>query len=186
MIKKEQKIFVNLKRPLNKSKNKSNSIPKSNQNEIKMKSNDITHQDVNVIVNDNVNVNKLDNSVSENINSDLCNKIINIKDEYLESEFEKLWEYYPNKQGKVQALDEYKKARKSGTTYDEIAKGLKKYIKYCSDEIKEKKYIKHGSTWFSQCCWKDDYTVSKQIQSSKSNNQLGILKGVYDGTIKIS
>lgn len=75
----QTKIFNNLKRPLDKSKNrgKSGSITKSseeqkenetksneNQNEIKNKSNknqneneSKTHQDVNVIVNDNVNVN---------------------------------------------------------------------------------------------------------------------------------
>ena len=71
----QMKVFNNLKRPLDKSKNKSNKASKQNQNEIKSKSkeNQIeiknnsndnqnepktkTHQDVNVIVNDNVNVN---------------------------------------------------------------------------------------------------------------------------------
>ena len=55
----ENKVFINLKRPLNKSKNKSKSATKtkSNQNqiEIKSKSNVVAHQDVNV--NDNVYVN---------------------------------------------------------------------------------------------------------------------------------
>lgn len=71
----QMKVFNNLKRPLDKSKNKSNKASKQNQNETKRKpkenqieiknnSNDNqnetktkTHQDVNVIVNDNVSVN---------------------------------------------------------------------------------------------------------------------------------
>lgn len=71
----QMKVFNNLKRPLDKSKNKSNKASKQNQNEIKLKSKQTqieiknnsndnqnetktkTHQDVNVIVNDNVNVN---------------------------------------------------------------------------------------------------------------------------------
>lgn len=104
----------------------------------------------------------------------------------LEKEFDKLWEYYPNKKGKDQALDKYIKARKSGTTYDEVAQGLKNYIRYCNHEKTEKRFIKHGSTWFRQKCWKDDYTISTQTKSTKSNNQMEILKGVYDGTIKVN
>ena len=54
----ETKVFVNLKRPLEKSKNKSQNANKKksnqNQNEIKLKSNEYTHHDVNVHVNDNV------------------------------------------------------------------------------------------------------------------------------------
>lgn len=60
----EKKVFVNLKRPLDKSKNKANNArPKQNQKEVKSKSNENqnsfkeeAHQDVNVIVNDNVYV----------------------------------------------------------------------------------------------------------------------------------
>lgn len=59
---KQMKVFNNLKRPLDKSKNKSKNTLKKNQNEIKLKSNQNqidnqnkiklkTHQDVNVYVN---------------------------------------------------------------------------------------------------------------------------------------
>lgn len=68
----ENKIFINLKRPLEKSKkrakNGATKKTKANQNEIKMKSNENqnnnkkkSHQDVNVIV--NVNNNKINNSL---------------------------------------------------------------------------------------------------------------------------
>ena len=72
----QSKIFNNLKRPLDKSKNRSKcgSITKSNenQNEIKTKSNENqneikkeTHQDVNVIVPVNDNVNVKNNSLED-------------------------------------------------------------------------------------------------------------------------
>ena len=83
----EKKVFVNLKRPLDKSKNKANSgrtkqsqneiksKSKENQNEAKMKSNQNqneikkgTHQDVNVIVNDNVYV-YVENKLNRTLNS---------------------------------------------------------------------------------------------------------------------
>ena len=55
---KENKVFVNLKRPLEKSKSRSQNANKNksnqNQNEIKLKSKRYTHHDVNVYVNDNV------------------------------------------------------------------------------------------------------------------------------------
>lgn len=75
---KEKKVFVNLKRPLDKSKNKSkNTISRQNQKEIKNKSNEnqnkikskskgVTHQDVIVNVNDNVYVNNIYSYIEDN------------------------------------------------------------------------------------------------------------------------
>lgn len=102
-----------------------------------------------------------------------------------EKEFDKLWEYYPNKKGKDQARTKYISVRKSGTTYEEVAQGLKNYLKYIKAEKIEDKYIKHGSTWFNQKCWNDDYKTSN-TSNKKSDGQMELLKGVYDGTIKIS
>lgn len=74
----EKKVFVNLKRPLDKSKNKSNNArTKQNQKEIKNKSNEnqnkikskskgVTHQDVIVNVNDNVYVNNIYSYIEDN------------------------------------------------------------------------------------------------------------------------
>ena len=70
----EKKVFVNLKRPLDKSKNKANNArTRQNQKEIKSKSNENqntfkeeAHQDVNVIVNDNVYVNNIYSYLEDN------------------------------------------------------------------------------------------------------------------------
>lgn len=72
---KENKIFVNLKRPLEKSKNKSQNANKnkSNQNQIQNKSklNRDTHQNVNVNVNVNGYVKDIYSFIEENFNRTL-------------------------------------------------------------------------------------------------------------------
>lgn len=105
-----------------------------------------------------------------------------LKKQY-EEEFEKLWSHYPNKKGKDQAKNKYILARKQGTTYEEIAQGLKNYINYIKLEKVDSKFIKHGSTWFNQKCWNDDYSTNKSV---KVDSQMEILKGIHNGTIKVN
>jgi len=105
--------------------------------------------------------------------------------EQYSNEFDKLWENYPNKKGKEEARKKYISYRKDGTTYEEVALGLKKYIEYCKAEKIEIKYIKHGSTWFNQKCWNDEYVITNN-SNKKVDNQMEILKGVHNGSIKIS
>lgn len=102
-----------------------------------------------------------------------------------ETEFEKLWEHYPNKKGKDQAKNKYLLARKQGIPYEIIAQGLKNYINYIKSENIEEKFIKHGSTWFNQKCWNDDYKISNQTKTEKVDKQMEILKGVHNGSIKV-
>lgn len=71
-----------------------------------------------------------------------------------DAEFDSLWKLYPNKQGKFKAKEDYIKARKKDTTYDEVKRGLERYLAYC---YKEEWYKpKMGSTWFRQHCWLDE------------------------------
>ena len=98
-------------------------------------------------------------------------------------EFERMWLYYPNKKGKSKALKKYILARKKGVTYEEIAQGLKNYINYCKKNKIAEQYIKHGSSWFNQECWKDEY---KTVDLKSNDSQMEILKGVHNGTIKIN
>lgn len=100
-----------------------------------------------------------------------------------EQEFEKIWEYYPNKKGKDRAKNKYIYARKNGTTFEDVANGLKNYINYIKLEKVPSKYIKHGSSWFTQKCWLDDYS---SIKSEKVDSQMEILKGIHNGTIKVN
>lgn len=79
------------------------------------------------------------------------------EEELLVSEFSSLWKKYPRKLGKEDAFKHYCKYRKSGSTFEEIDKGLDKYIRYVKNKNIEDRYIKHGSTWFNQKCWEDTY-----------------------------
>ena len=78
------------------------------------------------------------------------------------SEFAKIWEKYPKKQGKEKALEAYIIARENGVEYDTILNGVERYSEYC--KTIDNKYIKLGSNWFSGSCWKDDYAKSQPVR----------------------
>lgn len=97
-------------------------------------------------------------NTKESNTNELTTKRISIS-EY-EKEFENLWALYPRKQGKKKALEHYIKARKDGTTYEEVEQGIFAYARLCREEQREERYIKHASTFFSQRSWLDDFTVT--------------------------
>lgn len=90
-----------------------------------------------------------------------------IKNKLYNDEFEKLWKKYPRKQGKSNALKAYVKARNNGIEFITILKGLDDYINYIEQNNIDVEYIKHGSTWFNQQCWNDDYSV---VEKEKRGN----------------
>ena len=81
-----------------------------------------------------------------------------------ETEFEDLWNKYPKKQGKQNALKAFIKARESGIPLEVIDNGLDQYLFYIQKTGTDTRYIKNGSTWFNQHCWDDDYTVVEREQ----------------------
>lgn len=87
---------------------------------------------------------------------------VQLKPSELRKEFEALWSLYPKKQGKDKAYGYYERARKSGTTYEEVEQGIYAYLNYIKATETEQKYIKMGSTFFSQKAWQDDWTPPKQ------------------------
>lgn len=100
------------------------------------------------------------------LNKDKSDKEILSKEELkadYKEEFENLWNLYPNKKGKTNALNDYIKARKSGVTFDAVLAGIYNYIEYINMEKTPERYIKHGSTWFHQHCWEDDYTTKRPL-----------------------
>ena len=73
------------------------------------------------------------------------------------NEFEEVWKLYPNKKGKASALKAYVKARKSGINRETIVKGIEAYKAEISLKQIPIKFVKHGSTWFNQQGWEDEY-----------------------------
>ena len=100
------------------------------------------------------------NSIDNNIIIADCND--RMSQSQLEEEFNQIWTMYPKKQGKANALKAYIKARKKGTEYETVLSGLENYVKYITIEKIEPTYVKHGSTWFNQECWNDDYIITRK------------------------
>lgn len=92
--------------------------------------------------------------------------------EYIESEFDILWSMYPKKQGKADAFKHYQKARKSGTTYEEVEQGILAYKESIRANGTDMQYVKMGSTFFSQKSWADDWSIR--------NSNVGKRRGINE------
>ena len=111
-------------------------------------------------------------NTNQSITNELNTDELNTKNDLSpEEEFELLWKLYPRKIGKDKALTYYIKAKndkKRPATFEQVKQGI---LNYCA-EIKAKKtetqFIKHGSTWFNNKAWNDEYeTTAGQPQEPK-------------------
>lgn len=100
----------------------------------------------------------------------------------LENEFESLWKEYPRKLGaKKKARESYVKAIKVGsTTYEQVQYGIEMYKKYIDYHNIAEEFIKHGSTWFNQECWSNDYTCKPKVIQGKRHGFLGLVLNEMD------
>ncbi len=111
------------------------------------------------------------NKVTNN-NSSINNSINNNSNKEhpsaeLTNNFEKLWKLYPNKKGKKKALSSYKRAIKNGVTNKEIQEGINRY----KEHLDQNEWLKpaHGSTWFNQERWHDDYKTDEVVKDTDNN-----------------
>lgn len=88
----------------------------------------------------------------------------------LERDFELLWELYPKKTGKKDALRHYKNAIKVGTTNKEIQDGIINYIKFIEINNTDEQYIKGGSTYFFKEAWTDVLDLKPRVKSFGNNH----------------
>ena len=110
-----------------------------------------------------IDKNSIDKNSIDIYKSNKTESNTNENDKMLKEEFETIWSEYPRKQGKSKALSKYISVRKKGTTKEEVINGLKNYLTYIKVEKVGQQYIKHGSTWFNNNCWEDDYTITREI-----------------------
>jgi hypothetical protein len=103
------------------------------------------------------------NNIDNIIESNKYNK------DQIEKEFFKLWSIYPRKEGKKKALSCYIKARKSGTTFEQVEKGIQNYLAHLKRNSVDKKYIKQGSTFFNGECWNDEYEDTSLFEKKQEN-----------------
>jgi len=126
------------------------------------------HIDIELDINQNSN-SKQDIEIKKDNNIVIAKANDSVSKSQMEEEFETIWKEYPRKQGKANALKSYIKARKKGTTYEEVLIGLENYVYYITIEKIDPKYIKQGSTWFNQECWNDDYTIKREVTTADLN-----------------
>ncbi len=91
-----------------------------------------------------------------------------LKTKTLEKEFQSIWDTYPNKKGKAKAFNAYLKARKNGTTAEEVKTGVENYNKEIRAKSVDQQYVKHGDTWFRNRCWEDEYNTPPNTGSKPS------------------
>lgn len=110
-------------------------------------------------------------------NSIIKNSITKNSNNIYIGEFDELWQLYPRKKGKPNALKAYIKARKNGTSFAEVKQGIENYCKQIEVKGTATEYIKHGSTWFNQEAWCDEYdlTPTRNNGTNGRNNQEGTL-----------
>lgn len=120
-----------------------------------------------------------ENSVADNhaqLNTKELNTEVSITNplttkEYIESEFDILWSMYPKKQGKADAFKHYQKARKSGTTYEEVEQGILAYTESIKANGTDMQYVKMGSTFFSQKSWADDWSIRNRPKGQQGSRR---------------
>lgn len=131
------------------------------------------HTDFQEVENQEVDFQEVENQplLSTNSTNDLSkqntNKTNNTSNKDLMERFDLLWKEYKNKKGRDKAFTAYKRAIKSGVTDEVILDGIRRYNKEIELKKTEKHFIAHGSTWFNQKRWKDEYdsTVPQIPQS---------------------
>lgn len=96
-----------------------------------------------------------------------------ISNSAIAEEFENLWSVYPKKQGKSVAFKAYEKAKKNGTTAEEVLKGIEAYNDYIHANNIPMQYVKMGSTFFSQRSWQDDWSMRLQGSGNPFLDMLG-------------
>lgn len=132
----------------------------------------------NTTINNTKNINnKSDLPEIRSVDQTLAKKVSPVD---IEKEFKTLWKLYPRKIGKKKAFDTYKKARKvKKIPYETIQNGLYRYIRYLEQQGTEEQYIMHGSTWFNQEKWQDEYITTGVYKKPKNSTEY--LKMKYGG-----
>lgn len=94
-----------------------------------------------------------------------------LSNQNLKERFDSVWKLYPNKKGKDKAYKAYCKAIKEKVSDETIINGIERYKKEIALKKTEQQYIAHGSTWFNQKRWEDDFQVDPMETNGSSLNE---------------
>lgn len=76
----------------------------------------------------------------------------------IKNQFDYLWNKYPKKIGKKDALQYYNDAINEGESFENIRNGLNNYLEYIKESNVQEIFIKNGSNWFKDYSWNNEYT----------------------------
>jgi hypothetical protein len=107
------------------------------------------------------------NTNISNTNQSNTNQL-NTEDNNISAEFDELWELYPRKKGKPQALKAYRKARKNGVTFEQVKQGIIDYCRQIEALKTDAEFVRHGSTWFNNEGWNDEYIFTPRKAAASS------------------
>ena len=107
----------------------------------------------------------------DSLDKDSQDDIVQMKPSELRKEFENLWSMYPKKQGKDKAYRYYERARKSGTTYEEVEQGILAYKESIRANGTDMQYVRMGSTFFSQKSWADDWSIRNKPKGQQGSRR---------------
>lgn len=194
------KIFNNLRRPLDKSKKRSQCGSIKSQNDIQNNNNDETKESQNEIKtksNQNQNENKIDNEsenktkthqdvnviVNVNDNVDVKNNILDEIKEIIDYLNIKSNSHYKYSSDKTKSL--IKARMDDGFTLDDFKAVIdKKYNEWVGTDME--KYLRPETLFGNKFESYLNQKITNEIKNmKKSDKQMEILKGVYNGTIKI-
>lgn len=93
------------------------------------------------------------------------NSLNNNNTSHVTQEFDALWDLYPagRKQGKKKALESYRRARKAGTSFEDVKSGIEAYVRYIEANRIEIQFVKQAGTFFNQNAWNDDWSSGKTV-----------------------
>lgn len=78
------------------------------------------------------------------------------------NEFELLWKLYPRKIGKQKSLKKYLEySKNTDDLFEKVKVGINNYLEYIKTNSIENSYIKHGTTYFNNKSWEDEYPTGK-------------------------
>lgn len=104
----------------------------------------------------------------------------------LEDDFDKLWKLYPRKVGKKPAFASYKRAvtrKKYPATNKQIQDGIIAYTQQIAQDRTDARYIKQGSTFFSQESWNDYAAIKASAKPvRKSFDAKETVIGIFTGS----
>jgi hypothetical protein len=93
---------------------------------------------------------------------------------YLLPQFEKFWSFYPHKNSKQKAWDEFQRINPDEQLCNNILSALKNQIKHREEQKQVGEWVppwKFPANWLAQHCWNDELTPVKTMENNHATHK---------------